>query len=74
MAEAPKINVAVEAVVFNAIKDVLQAIHDQHGVIVEGVRASWVDVSGIGSPSRSVVVEIDLDSRKAFSLQLKDGK
>lgn len=74
MAEAPKINVAVEAVVFDTIKDVLQAIHDQHGIIMDGVRASWVDVSGIGFQSRSVVVEIDLDSRKAFSVQLKDGK
>lgn len=71
MAEMPIINVAVEAVVFDAIKDMLQAIHDQHGIIVQGVRVSWADVSVIGSPSRSVVVEVDLDSRKKFS---KDDK
>lgn len=74
MAEMPEITVAVESVVYQAIKDVLQAIQDQHGIIVQGVRVSWADVSVIGSPSRSVVVEIDLDSRKTFSMQLKDDK
>lgn len=74
MAEMPEITVAVESVVYQAIKDVLQAIQDQHGIIVEVVRVSWDTVSVIGSPSRSVVVEIDLDSRKTFSMQLKDDK
>lgn len=74
MAEMPEITVAVESVVYQAIKDVLQAIQDQHGIIVEVVRVSWDNVSVIGSPSRSVVVEIDLDSRKTFSMQLKDDK
>lgn len=72
MAEMPEITVVVESVMFNAIKDVLQAIHDQHGIIVEGVRVSWVDIAVIGSPLRSVIVEVEIDSRKAFLVERKE--
>ncbi len=67
MDSIPDITVSVESAVYRAIKDVMQAIHDEHGIIVESVRLSWLDFSVCGYRPRSVVNQVAIESRLEFS-------
>ena len=40
-----KTTVAVEKAVHNALRELAQVIFDQHGICLESVNFSWVDVS-----------------------------
>ena len=57
MAKA-EIMVAVEKAVHNALRELAQAIWDQHGVCVESAFFSWVDVSAPGEP-RLIVTDVE---------------
>jgi hypothetical protein len=67
MAEIPKVTVAVESAVYGALNEVLQAIQDQHGIVVDRVCVCWLDVSVVGVRPRSVITQISIESRQKFS-------
>ena len=60
--EHNKIAVAVEKAVHNAMREMAQAIWDQHGICVKSVRISWVDMSSIGKPRDLLVDEIEAET------------
>lgn len=64
MAEMKAI-VSVEKAVHNAVHEMMQAIYDQHGIIVHGVNVHWLDIS-THNQSKMVVAEINIDSRTKY--------
>lgn len=67
MASMPEMSVAVESTIHDAIRAVLQVIHDRQGIVVESIRVSWLDVSVHGHRPRSEVTQISIDSHQSFS-------
>lgn len=53
-----EITVAVEKAVHDALRELAQAAWDKHGVCVQSVRFSWVDVSTPAEP-RLIVTEVE---------------
>lgn len=53
-----EITVAVEKAVHDALRELAQAAWDKHGVCVQSVLFSWVDVSTPAEP-RLIVTEVE---------------
>ncbi len=68
MAEVPTITVSVEAAIHQALRDSLQKIYDEHGVLVRRAHIDWVDMTCHGTGPRHVVERVELDTSKAFPL------
>jgi len=51
MAKGTDLNVAIEAAVHNAIRDMAKTVYDNHGLRLSDVEISWVDVSTVGKPA-----------------------
>lgn len=43
-----EITVAIESVIHDTIAKVVQAIQDEHGIMVNAIRIDWLDVSSAG--------------------------
>ena len=43
-----KTEVSVEKVVHNSLRETIQMLHDDHGLLVNGVSVDWIDLSQIG--------------------------
>lgn len=67
------ITVSVEKAVHNVMHDAVQAIYDQHGIIVHGVNVEWVDVSTMGQP-KMVVTGINVDSRTTYEIHARNSE
>ena len=61
MMSDPKVVVAVEKAVHDALREVVQTIWNQHGICVQGANFSWVDVSTPGRPEM-ILTEVRLDT------------
>lgn len=53
-----EITVTVEKAVHDALRELAQAAWDKHGVCVQSVQFSWVDVSTPGEP-KLIVTEVE---------------
>lgn len=62
MASAEGITVAVESAIHDGIADVLSRIEREFGIVVDEVRAEWIDVSTDGEP-RHLLREVAIRSR-----------
>lgn len=67
MAIIQDMTVSVESAIYGALKTVLQAICDQHGIVVDHVSVSWTDISVLGSRPRSVVSGISVQASQVYS-------
>ena len=56
-----EITVAVEKAVHDALRELAQAGWDKHGVCVQSVRFSWVDVSTTSGP-KLLVTDVEAET------------
>lgn len=45
-----EVSVALEVALHNTVREFMQDMSDQYGVMIEMAEAQWVDVSTIGAP------------------------
>lgn len=67
MASAEGIKVAVERAIHDALRESIQRIADQHGVVVDQVSVCWERRGTISEAPRHVVVEV-IASTRSFHL------
>lgn len=60
MAKA-EVTVAVERAVHNVLREMAQALWNEHGICLKGVRFSWVDLSTPAEP-RLTVAEVEAET------------
>jgi len=65
MAEIPKITVIVEQAVSSALREVLQAVMDQHGIRIDQLSARWIDIS-TPADERALVGQLEITSTTRF--------
>ena len=63
--ETPRITVAVESSIHDALKDVMQAIADQHKIKVESVSIHWIDASDYKG-FKCIVRELEVRTSKLY--------
>ena len=61
-----EITVAVESAVHKAFRRMAQEVWDQHGICVQSVRFSWIDVSSVNKP-RLFVTDVEAETRTLLS-------
>jgi len=56
MADMPSITVGIESVIHDVLRKVLESVEQEHGIVIESLDASWMDISSLAKPAHKVTL------------------